>query len=141
MDRSGRPVRNLREEDFVIREDKQPQTAHLLGETSTTGDAAAPKAPRIRNLILLDEANVRFLDLARAPERLAKFFESDSARGRTLALMTMTPTRTSLVQDFTTDTDRLAAATRKMPAAMPNSPADNFVDQEKSFESLQRSIG
>ena len=141
VDRSGRPVRNLREEDFVIREDKQPQTAHLLGETSTTGDAAASKAPRIRNLILLDEANVRFLDLARARERLAKFFESDSARGRTFALMTMTPTRTSLVQDFTTDTDRLAAATRKMPAAMPNSPADNFVDQEKSFESLQRSIG
>ncbi len=139
VDRSGRPVRNLKEDDFIIKEDKQPQAAHLL--SGPTGETGTREAPRTRNLILLDEANVRFLDLARARERLAKYFESDSALGRSFALMTMSPTRTTLVQDFTDDTGKLAAAVRAMPAVMPLSPADNFVDQERALESLQRSVG
>ncbi len=163
-DASGRPVRDLKESDFVLKEDKQLQAIHLTSSPSSgvpdrsniqldrdaaiaseagetlTGASGAEHA-RIRNVILLDEMNVRFLDLAFARQRLAAFFESAAARDQEFALMAMTTTQVILVHDFTTDKSALVDSVRRLPAVLPASAADNYVDQEKALEDLRRSVG
>ena len=163
-DASGKPIRDLRENDFVVSEDKQEQTIHLTSSPVTDlsgrssgriGDYAAAAGedgqngrsdrnldhPRTRNVILMDEMNVRFLDLAFARQRLAAFFESPVAKDQNFALMAMTTTQVILVHDFTTDKSALVDSVKKLPAVLPASAADNYVDQEKALEDLRRSVG
>lgn len=156
-DRSGRPVRDLRADDFVVREDKKAQSIHLIATPSTEASDAAQRGvsgetpdrrslaaaePPIRNMVLLDETNVRFFDLARARQRLAVFFRSPAARGQTFALLTLQPNRFVLEKDFSNDGEALARAVERMPAVLPGTADDSqFADSTHALENLRRSMG
>ncbi len=85
-DAKGNIVTGLKKEDFSVTEAKEPQTilnfeeagAHSVNPVATINstadlDRVAPKAPV--NIILLDEFNTRFEDMAFARYSLKKFLE------------------------------------------------------------------
>ena len=153
-DRLGHPARDLKADDFIVREDKRPQAIHLISSPTDAADLASsspsalPAAPAVaaaaaptRNILLLDEMNVNFTDLAYARKRLLVFLQSPPAQHHNFALMALTTTRTVLVHEFTTDTPALADSLKHLPAAMPAAAdSSTFVDDERAQDNLIKSI-
>lgn len=157
-DQQGRPIRNLKPADFTVEEDNQPQKFKMIASPAANPAELSPLSvsrasvvdsssedalalPHTRNIILFDEMNVRFFDLAFGRQRLAVFLRSKAAQGQEFALLAMTSTGTILVHDFTRDTGSIADALKKLPAAMPSTGANDYVDDVREMEDLRRSVG
>ncbi len=156
-DRNGHTVRNLSPQDFVVKEDGVQQKSHVIeapgdtvagthvtGQTAAAaaGDAAGSAAvvdQRQRTLILLDQVNVKFFDLAFARMRLDVFLASDKAPGQTIGILALTNNKLVLVHDFTTDRAALRKALHDLPPATP-ATANAVVDEYQDFENFTHAI-
>ena len=114
-DRKGNLVKDLKREDFHVTEAKEDQTILNFEETgshlpdagatinSTTDlDRVAPQAPM--NIILLDEFNTRFEDMAFARYSLKKFLETQPDKLATpTMLLAVTLKDFTMLRDYTQD--------------------------------------
>lgn len=141
--RNGKPIEDLRAEDFAITENGVPQTISfcefqkleetpLPAMTRTNGPAAetavanqiTPEKPghlRYRNLRLLilyfDRATMPAVDQLRAFEAARKFIETRITAADMVAIMEHSRGVVRVRHDFTADRDRLRAAVLKLVAA------------------------
>ncbi len=163
-DARGQPVRGLSADEFTITENGTPQKIRLV-DTAGEGGAAAPAdAAReplrqtetqppgpgrpsggTRTVILLDEVNVQFFDLAFARQRLEAFLRSDKAAGQPIAIMTMSKQATALVHDFTTDRATLVKAVHAIPAVLTATGEGGQINGNVDFlgemENFRRAVG
>ena len=160
-DARGQPVRGLAADDFTITENGVPQKIQLVDTSAGAAEGSADTlslqrsearpldrtraAGGMRTVILLDEVNVQFLDLAFARQRLEAFLRSDKAAGQPIAIMTMSKQTTALVHDFTTDRAALERAVHAIPAVLTatgeGGQINGNVDYFGEIESFRRAIG
>ncbi len=116
-DKTGRPIRELKKEDFTVLENGVPQKitsfesvpAESSGGSSpqTASSGNAPAAVNSRTIILLDQLNTSFADLAYARDHILRFLDQDGAGNQPIALMSVEPRGLVVAQDYTTDRNRL----------------------------------
>ncbi len=121
-DAKGNIVTDLKKEDFSVTEAKEPQTilsfeeagSHTLNSALTINSTAeldqqAPRAPV--NIILLDEFNTRFEDMAFARYSLKKFLEKQPDKLDTpTMLVAVNLQHFSVLRDYTQDKQGLIEA-------------------------------
>lgn len=163
-DPTGHPVTGLTAADLIVTENGVPQHAVIVdsanSSTSATstptsvstqsGNAPQPTSATAtapsgtRTVILLDEVNVQFFDLAFARKRLEVFLRSPAARGQSIAVLALTPTRQILVHDFSTDTETLVHAVHALPPVIPatgaGGPINGNVDSLHDMENLANAM-
>lgn len=123
-DKGGNLVPGLTKDDFTVYEDKAPQTIrsfeapeqHRLPANvsiqSTADLAKAPNAPV--TVLVLDELNTRFEDMAFARQALEKYLNAQPATlTQPTALIAATNTKFQLLEDFTLDRGAVLAALKK----------------------------
>ncbi len=123
-DKAGHIVPDLARQDFTVYEDKQPQTIltfeapaqHLLTPgvqiNSTAELVKAPDAPV--TLLVLDELNTRFGDMAFARHALEKYLKSQpSELVQPTALLVAGNTKFQVLEDYTRDRQAILAALDK----------------------------
>ncbi|WP_419806812.1 VWA domain-containing protein [Terriglobus sp.] len=157
-DSAGRTVQNLSQSDFVVTEDGVEQQTHLLEApqkaapsagardgSATRAEATNGPSPqttvnqRQRTLILLDEVNISFLDLAFARNRLDVFLASTKAADQAIALMALTDHKLVLIHDFSTDRAALRKALRELPAVLPGT-ANVAVDEYQDYANFTHAV-
>jgi VWFA-related protein len=130
-DAKGNVVTDLRKDDFHVTESDEPQTilnfeaagAHTLPShftiTSTASlDEVAPQAPV--NVVLLDEFNTRFEDMAFARYSLKKFLERQPGKLSTPTMLVAVSLQNfTVLHDYTQNKDELLAALNHHFAAYP----------------------
>ncbi len=130
-DARGNVVTDLKKDDFAVSEAKEPQTilnfeeagSHVLSPTLTINSTAeldrqAPRAPV--NIILLDEFNTRFEDMAFARYSLKKFLEKQPEKLDTpTMLVAVNLQHFSVLRDYTQDKQGLIEALDHHFAAYP----------------------
>ncbi len=121
-DAKGNVVNNLTQGDFHVEEAGQPQEilhfdpagAHTIDPQVTIDSTAdldrlAPRAPV--NIILLDEFNTRFEDMAFARYSLKKYLEAQPAKLPTpTILIAVNLQQFTVLQDYTQNKDEIVAA-------------------------------
>jgi VWFA-related protein len=121
-DAKGNVVTDLKKDDFHVTEMNEPQTvvnfepagAHLAPPSSDINstqmlDATAPRAPV--NIILLDEFNTRFEDMAFARYSLKKFLERQPGKLATpTMLIAVSLQQFNVLHDYTQNKDDLISA-------------------------------
>ena len=121
-DAKGNLVTDLKKEDFSVTEAKEPQTvlnfeqtgAHVLDPSITINsteelDRLAPGAPV--NIILLDEFNTRFEDMAFARYSLKKFLEKQPDKLTTpTMLLSVSLQNFTVIHDYTQDKQAIITA-------------------------------
>ncbi len=121
-DHKGNLIKDLKREDFHVTESKEDQTilnfeetgSHLPDPTSAIDstadlDRVAPRAPV--NIILLDEFNTRFEDMAFARYSLKKFLEKQPDKLTTpTMLLAVTLEKFTVVKDYTQNKQQLIDA-------------------------------
>ncbi len=100
-DKAGHPVRRLTRGDFTIYENQTPQKIASFESASTPGVAPSTSAPR--TVILLDQLNTSFADLAYARDSILQFLNRDSADNQPTALLSLGLRGLVIAQDFTQD--------------------------------------
>jgi VWFA-related protein len=124
-DKDGRPVTDLRREDFTLLEDGKAQPISVFALEQAGASVAAepaPLPPNVHsnraselatggplNLILLDFLNTTAVDQAQARDHLLNYINNDFQRQQRTALLALTD-RLYVLQDFTTDAEKLRAA-------------------------------
>ncbi len=130
-DAKGNLVTDLKKDDFSVTEAKEPQTilnfeeagSHLLSPVLTINSTAeldqqAPRAPV--NIILLDEFNTRFEDMAFARYSLKKFLEKQPEKLDTpTMLVAVNLQHFTVLRDYTQDKQGLIDALDHHFAAYP----------------------
>jgi VWFA-related protein len=130
-DAKGNAVTNLARENFHVEEDGQPQNiqnfepagAHTLDPQLTIDSTAdldrlAPRAPV--NIIVLDEFNTRFEDMAFARYSLKKFLETQPAKlPAPTILIAVNLEKFTVVHDYTQNKDELIEALEHHLVAYP----------------------
>lgn len=124
LDRKNHPVvSGLTKDDFLITEDKRPQTifsfeppdAHTL---SSDGQNPAGKAPV--TILVLDQLNSRFQDFAYIRWEANRYLQSQPKElPSPTELMIVGQNSLELVQSFTRDRGELEEALQHIPAALP----------------------
>ena len=123
LDAKGNPVTNLKKEDFAVTEAKDSQTllnfepsgarvindASLVINSTADLDRLAPRAPV--NIVLLDEFNTRFEDMAFARYSLKEFLkrQPDKLNLPTM-LVAVNLQKFTVLQDYTQDKQALISA-------------------------------
>jgi VWFA-related protein len=130
-DKAGNVVNGLKRDDFHVTEVDQPQTilnfveagAHTVGpdmDINSTADLdrLAPQAPV--NILLLDEFNTRFEDMAFARYSLKKLLEKQPDKLTTpTMLIAVSLTQFSVLQDYTQNKSALINALDHHMVAYP----------------------
>ncbi len=130
-DAKGNLVTDLKRDDFSVTEAKEPQTilnfeeagSHVLSPALTINSTAeldqqAPRAPV--NIILLDEFNTRFEDMAFARYSLKKFLDKQPEKLDTPTMLVAVNLRHfSVLRDYTQDKQGLISALDHHFAAFP----------------------
>ena len=130
-DSKGNIVRDLKKEDFHVEEADEPQTVlnfEMAGaqapdpqatiESTADLDRLAPRAPV--NIVLLDEFNTRFEDMAFARYSLKKYLEKQPAKLDTpTMLIAVDLQRFTVLRDYTQSKDELISALDHHFAAYP----------------------
>jgi len=165
-DQRGRPVAGLSAADLLVKENGEAQTVHLaswtgdFGRAGTRSGKSLPKevrqdstpaperlalAERARTVILLDELNVQFMDLAFARQRLEVFLRSPAAQGQEIAILALTARQEILVHDFSTDGAALIDSVHRLPGVLPATGSGGIisgnVDPINDMENLRKSMG
>ncbi len=152
-DAKGNLVTDLKKEDFNVTESKQPQTiinfeatgAHSLQpnlniNSTADLDRVAPRAPV--NIILLDEFNTRFEDMAFARYSLKKFLEKQPDKLATpTMLLAVDLQHFTVLRDYTQDKQAVIDALDHHFVAYPWQTHQNAWVAERfytAFETLQR---
>ncbi len=122
VDRQGNPVTNLTRDDFHVQEDNADQIIQNFEvpgrftplpevriDSTADLDRLAPRAPV--NIILLDEFNTRFEDMAFARYSLKKFLEKQPATLDTPSmLVSVSLQKFEVLRDYTQNKDEILAA-------------------------------
>jgi VWFA-related protein len=130
-DAKGNVVTNLKRDDFRVTEMNEPQTIlnfESAGAHSVTSDASidstnaldtlAPNAPV--NIILLDEFNTRFEDMAFARYSLKKFLDRQPGKlGTPTMLVAVSLQNFTVLHDYTQNKDDLIQSLNHHFAAYP----------------------
>jgi VWFA-related protein len=131
VDAKGIPVKDLTKEDFVVMEDGVLQhirnfespgrfspTADADIESTADLDRIAPNAPV--NIVLLDEVNTRFEDMAFARYSLKKWLELQPAKLDTpTMLVSVSLDHFQVLRDYSQNKDEILSALDKHFAAYP----------------------
>lgn len=136
-DRSGKAVRNLTQEDFTVLEDGKPQKISSFERPLSSESAVLPNSPR--TIILLDELNVGYADLAYARDRILLFLAQNHLEQLPTALMTLNLNGLSVLEDYTQDGKLLKDKLTRFRPAMIN-PVEGETQQGKVQEHAQKSI-
>lgn len=121
-DAKGNVITDLKRDDFHVTESNEPQTvlnfevagAHVTApelniDSTSALDALAPRAPV--NIILLDEFNTRFEDMAFARYSLKKFLDRQPGKLSTpTMLIAVSLQNFTVVHDYTQNKDDLISA-------------------------------
>ncbi len=169
-DSRGRPVAGLSAGDLVVMENGEAQTVHIASASTGTGRGAGQRGTRsgnafpseirphgtqvperlaladgARTVILLDEVNVQFMDLAFARQRLEVFLRGPAAQGQEIAILAMTARQEVLVHDFTTDTSALIDSVHRLPGVLTATGSGGIingnVDPANDTENLRKAMG
>ena len=122
LDKKGNVVTDLKREDFHITEDGDPQTirnfeapgrftpaSDITIDSTADLDRLAPRAPV--NILLLDEFNTRFEDMAFARYSLKKWLEKQPAKLETpTMLIAVDLEHFTVLRDYTQNKDELINA-------------------------------
>ena len=122
VDRQGNPVTNLTRDDFHVQEDSADQTVQnfevpghftpapdVTIESTADLDRLAPRAPV--NIILLDEFNTRFEDMAFARYSLKKFLDKQPGKLDTpTMLVSVSLQKFEVLRDYTQNKDEILTA-------------------------------
>jgi VWFA-related protein len=140
-DKKGNVVTNLKQSDFTVLEDKQPQTIQSFEPPSAHDLAPAPEGkpvvtsaadlPKIGNapvtIIVLDELNTAFSDMSYGRRSLAKYLQTQPAvLKQPTTLISLSNTRFQLLHDYTQDRDDLI---KVLQAHFPEYPFQAFDPQ------------
>lgn len=131
IDSKGRQVNDLRREDFHITEDDAPQQvrdfetpgrytppASVSIDSTADLDRLAPRAPV--NIVLLDEFNTRFEDMAFARYSLKKWLEKQPGKLDTpTMLIAVSLSKFEVLHDYTENKDEIIRALDHHFAAYP----------------------
>ena len=131
VDKEGSPVTNLTQGDFHVQEDGADQTIRnfeapgrftpapdLVIDSTTALDRLAPRAPV--NIILLDEFNTRFEDMAFARYSLKKWLGTQPARLDTpTMLVAVSLQKFEVLRDYTQNKDDILSSLDHHFAAYP----------------------
>ena len=143
-DKSGKPVRGLTRNDFMIEEEKQPQTIKEFEEFSST--RTAPETPQTQvlpphvytnyervqpgsalNVLLIDSLNTPLRDQVYVKSQMLQYLKS-LPPGTRLAIFTL-GTRLRMIQGFTSDATLLRSALDgKLARSLPSPLLDNGGD-------------
>jgi VWFA-related protein len=133
-DKHGSPVTGLTKDDFVVLDEKKPQTIQVFSVQTnqlptTPGPALPPDfytnrageraaVPTGITVILLDGLNTRFEDQTFARKQVIKFLEQIHPEDR-IALYTL-GSQLRVLHDFTSDSTSLLAALKQYGGHAPN---------------------
>jgi VWFA-related protein len=134
QDKHGNPVTGLKKDDFVILDEKKPQTIQVFSvQTNQLPVTSPPALPpdfytnRVREraavptgitVILLDGLNTRFEDQTYARKQVIKFLQQIHPQDR-IALYTL-GSQLRVLHDFTSDSTSLLAALKQYGGHAPN---------------------
>lgn len=144
-DSKGRPVTDLKAEDFTVLENGAPQK---ISDFSFHGShqaepAAAPHLPPnvisnaplynpgVLDVILFDSVNGDFSSQAYAKDQLARFFAT-ATLNRPVALFAL-ENKVRLLHDFTTDSRALKTAIEKYTQTVQGGNTESFESRESPF--------
>lgn len=126
-DKEGRPVTDLKREDFTLLEDGKAQEISVFSfeQASLPTSADTPTLPEHvysnqtagqargpLNIILLDFLNTPAGDQAHARDQILKYLQTNFQPQQRTALLVLTD-RLYVLQDFTTDPEKLRAAAER----------------------------
>jgi VWFA-related protein len=120
-DKQGNYIRDLTQKDFRVFEDGKEQTVKSF---SSESNATAPSVNPNRYLVLFfDTSTMSQGDQVQARTAALKFLESNAGPNRYMAIVNFGGTL-SIAQNFTTDVERLKAASQgqKQSSVSPNAP-------------------
>jgi VWFA-related protein len=150
-DSNGKPVTDLKKEDFTLRDEGEAQKVSFFAQQDTPAaqlhtSAAAPSnffsnhvesSPSGANsvtILLFDALNTQFKDLSYARTRVIDFLRHMQPQDQ-VALYVLTPSTLYVMHDFTNDSDtlvRLMGGTPdKAPTTSTSAPGPNDVKIEK----------
>jgi VWFA-related protein len=137
-DKRGNPVRNLTKDDFIIREEGDPQViasfeapnghapVEFKGGMESADVAMSATQPAVAmassalTVLLLDELDTAVLDQAYARGEILKYLRAHGPHlQEPTALMVLGEKRLELLHDYSSDANVLQAALQKHPAHLP----------------------
>jgi VWFA-related protein len=158
-DRRGHNIVGLKQHDFEVREDGDPQTLTSFGTATTAGETLpavldsppasvpspppavrpAPTAPRRSYLICLDTLNSAFANFATVRGALRKLFKQEEGSDAQYALVAL-GRQAAVVQNLTEEPARILAAlgSKELNKAIEQSESSNLAAQESE---LTRALG
>ena len=138
-DKNGHSIRGLTKDDFNVLENGVAQKIASFEAVTSNASGGSPKRSVTRNVILLDELNVAFEDLAYARDRIAMFLDRNPIEEQPTSLMVVGPKGLAVVADFTKDRQALKDKLQHLPAYDPN-PKRGGIDMKWAPEHAQASM-
>jgi VWFA-related protein len=151
-DQSGKIVSDLKQQDFTVVEDNEPQqirsfeapAQHMIADSvrieSTAELAKAPEAPL--TILVLDELNTGFEDMAFARHSLEKYLKSQPpVLPQPTALLVAGNAKLGVLQDYTRDRQAILAALVKHIPDLPNRLIQSGKSGPGAAERLAMSLG
>lgn len=118
VDRSGRPVRGLKADDFRISENREPQKIEYFSELDRTSEVPLTIA------LLIDTSGSVKDKLEYEKDTAARFFREVLRPDRDLALIIQFDSEVNLVQDFTQNQEDLLRGLKRLKAGNSTSLYD-----------------
>lgn len=119
-DRHKRPVSGLAKNDFNLAEDSQPQEIASFEAVEPRPNTSPHEFSSLPHTILLiDEINTRFLDLAYARYSVQKLLSASNRLDDPTALLALTDKGLIVLQDYTCDPNQLKTALERHRPGIP----------------------
>ena len=138
-DKAGHAVHGLNKSDFTVLEDGVAQSILSFEGTGSQTIAVGESRSAARTVILLDQLNIQFQDLAYARDQIAKFLKEHTVEQQPTALMAIGRHGLTMVQDFTRENRILEERLAKLPALLAN-PVDGYADPVLAGEHAQEAL-
>ncbi len=116
-DAAGNPVRNLTRDDFALREDGKPQSIDSFSAVSD-GQATTDVAPH--TILIIDELNTEFEDIAYARYSLTKLLKRENGQlDQPTELLALTNKGLVILTGYTRSTQTLQTALDRHKTGLP----------------------